>query len=84
MNNDKKISDLPDKVTLNEDVVEHFVFDDSDVDDESLQKCIDNYLKDNYGYCIKDYKYVCHYDADRADAKLIGIDIYNIVWNLSK
>jgi len=73
--------DLPDKVTLNKDVVETFDYDDGDVDDESLQECIDNYLSDQFGYCINDYNYKCHYNEK---GKLIGIDIYNIDWDLSE
>lgn len=79
MNNDKKILDLPDKVTLNEDVIESFDYDAGDVDDESLQECIDNYLKNEYGCAVEDYSYGCDYDEND---ELIGIDVYNIKWNL--
>ena len=78
---DPILPDLPDKVTLNEDVVEKFDYDDGDVDDESLQEYMDNYLSDEYGYCVNDYNYKCHYNED---GKLIGIDIYNIDWDLSE
>lgn len=73
--------DLPDKVTLDEDVIKDFDYDDGDVDDESLQECIDNYLSDEYGYCINDYNYKCHYNEN---GKLIGIDIYNIDWDTTE
>lgn len=73
--------DLPDKVTLNADVVKDFDYDDGDVDDDSLQECIDNYLSDEYGYCINSYNYKCHYNEKD---KLIGIDIYNIDWDTSE
>ena len=72
--------ELPNKVILNKDVVEHFVYDDSDVDDETLQECIDKYLYNKYGCKVSDYKYKCHYSKYGADAKLIGIDIHNIEW----
>ena len=74
-------TDLPDKVTLNEDVVEHFKYDDGDVDDVSLQECIDNYLSDEYGYCVNEYNYKCAYNEN---GKLVGIDIYNIDWDLDE
>ena len=73
--------DLPDSVQLTEDVIKDFDYDDGDVDDESLQECIDNYLSDQFGYCINDYNYKCHYNEK---GKLIGIDIYNIDWDLSE
>jgi len=73
--------DLPDKVTLNKDIIDDFDYDDGEVDDDSLQECIDNYLSDEYGYCINDYNYKCHYNEK---GKLIGIDIYNIDWDLSE
>ena len=73
--------DLPDKVTLNEDVVDDFDYDDGEVDDDSLQECIDNYLSDEYGYCINDYNYKCHYNEK---GKLIGIVIYNINWDTTE
>ena len=74
--------DLPDKLTLTRDIVADFDYDDSDVDDESLQDCIDNYLSDKYGYCINDYNYKCHYN--KVNGKLVGIDIYNLNWDLSE
>lgn len=77
---DEEEPDLPDSLTLNEDVVEDFDYDDGDVDDDSLQECIDDYLSDEYGYCINEYNYKCHYNED---GKLIRIDIYNIDWDLS-
>ena len=78
---DDDAPDLPDKVTLNEDIIKDFDYDDGDVDDESLQECIDNYLSDEYGYCINDYNYKCHYNEK---GELVGIDIYNIDWDLSE
>ena len=73
--------DLPDSVQLTEDVIKDFDYDDGDVDDESLQECIDNYLSDEYGYCINDYNYKCHYNEK---GKLIGIVIYNIDWDTTE
>jgi len=73
--------DLPDKVTLNEDVVEDFDYDDGEVDDDSLQECIDEYLSDEYCYRVEGYNYKCHYNEN---GKLVGIDIYDIDWILNE
>jgi len=71
---------LPNKIMLNKDVVKDFDYDDGDVDDESLQECIDNYLSNKYGYQVNDYNYKCCYSEYSPNGKLIGIDIYNIDW----
>ena len=73
--------DLPDSLILNEDIIDDFDYDDGEVDDDSLQECIDNYLSDEYGYCINDYNYKCHYNEK---GKLIGIVIYNIDWDTTE
>ncbi len=73
--------DLPDSLILNEDIIDDFDYDDGEVDDDSLQECIDNYLSDEYGYCINDYNYKCHYNEK---GKLIGIVIYNINWDTTE
>lgn len=78
---DEDKPDLPDKVTLKEDVIEDFDYDDDDVDDDSLQECIDEYLSDEYGYGINDYDYKCYYNKKD---ELIRIELYNIDWDLSE